>query len=332
MAPDRQPSSHLVADASAQADAQPWLDLEMHQLSVGDYRGQCTSLTLDGMHLVHEQQNQLVHKSGVTRGNLCAISIARTMNPGMRFSHFLSPQDFWLYFLPSDAELDLNVAGGSDTFYLCLDQDRLLADMHTLSERDWSGVTGAPQAFSSADTDRVARAFSRVLHGPAVDGPALSANGIEMLRDSVLLALNGATELDTGGSRPFRSGWRTQRLVSTAREFMDACLQVGRVPSVADLCVVTGVSERTLQYAFRSAMQLTPVAYLRTLRLNRVRVDLLRAIPSQTTVTRSAMQWGFVHLGEFARDYQRLFGERPSHTLARRGTGAASRALFAEIR
>ncbi|MCG8516585.1 MAG: helix-turn-helix domain-containing protein [Pseudomonadales bacterium] len=319
-------------DASEQAAAQPWLDLDMHQLSPGDYQGQCTTLTLDGMHLVHEQQNQSVHKSGVTRGNLSAISIARTVTPGMRFSQFLSPQDSWLYFLPSEAELDLNVAGGSETFYLCLDQDRLFADMQTLSERGWSVGDDTPQAFNSAHTERVAQAFSRILHGGPMGGPALSPNGTELLRDSVLMALTGATEVDTGTSRQLRSGWRTQRLVSTAREFMNACLQVGRVPSVADLCAVTGVSERTLQYAFRSAMQLPPVAYLRTLRLNRVRADLLAAKPSHTTVTGSAMHWGFIHLGEFSRDYRRLFGERPSQTLARSSIGAASREFVAEIR
>jgi AraC family ethanolamine operon transcriptional activator len=30
-----------------------------------------------------------------------------------------------------------------------------------------------------------------------------------------------------------------------------------------------------------------------------------------------AGDWGFYHLGQFSRDYRRLFGESPSATLAR---------------
>jgi len=41
---------------------------------------------------------------------------------------------------------------------------------------------------------------------------------------------------------------------------------------------------------------------------------------ADTTVTQVATHWGFLHLGEFARDYQRLFGERPSETLGRSGS------------
>lgn len=145
-----------------------------------------------------------------------------------------------------------------------------------------------------------------------------SANCARLLRDSVVIALSQATAIDTGVCRSVRSGWRAQRLVSAAREYMDACLQTGQVPSITDICATAGVSERTLQYAFRNAMQLTPVAYLRTLRLNRVRTDLLIAPPANITVTQVAMRWGFVHLGEFSQEYKRLFGEQPSQTLAQR--------------
>lgn len=312
---DRQPTSLRLSDASQQAAAQPWLDLEMHQLSAGNYQGECAALTLDGMHLVYEQQNQAVHKRGVTQGNLCAISMAKSIAPGMRFSQFLSPMNSWIYFLPRDAELDINVAENSETFYLCLDQDALLKDARLLNERYWLELPDGPQAFSSAHTARLTVEFSRMLQHRRSDGPALSANGASMLRDSVLMVLNDATIVDTSDSR-FRSGSRTHRLVSTAREYIDASLRTGRVPPMADLCAATGVSERTLQCAFRSILQLTPVAYLRTLRLNRVRADLLTATPTHATVTVIAMHWGFVHLGDFSRDYGRLFGERPSETLA----------------
>jgi transcriptional regulator GlxA family with amidase domain len=77
------------------------------------------------------------------------------------------------------------------------------------------------------------------------------------------------------------------------------------------------VSERTLEYAFKDVMALTPMAYLSRLRLHRVRKALLTAPPGSTTVSAEALTWGFWHFGEFSRAYRECFGELPSETLLR---------------
>lgn len=61
---------------------------------------------------------------------------------------------------------------------------------------------------------------------------------------------------------------------------------------------------------------MSPVAYLRICRLNRVRTTLAASDPQETTITNVAMRFGFLHLGRFAGDYKRMFGETPSETLA----------------
>ena len=86
---------------------------------------------------------------------------------------------------------------------------------------------------------------------------------------------------------------------------------------VTDLCRAAGVSERTLEYAFKAVMGLRPVAFLTRLRLHRVHQALLQASKGSTTVTTQAMNWGFWHFGEFARAYKECFGELPSDTLGR---------------
>jgi AraC family ethanolamine operon transcriptional activator len=86
---------------------------------------------------------------------------------------------------------------------------------------------------------------------------------------------------------------------------------------VTDLCTAAGVSERTLQYAFKEVMGLTPVNYLMRLRLHRVRQALLAATHGSTTVSAEALKWGFWHFGEFSRAYRECFGELPSDTLRR---------------
>ncbi len=82
-----------------------------------------------------------------------------------------------------------------------------------------------------------------------------------------------------------------------------------------DLCRATGLGQRALQSLFRDLLGVSPITYLQRLRLHRVRRELLRSGKAPGTVKRVALTWRFWHLGNFAADYGRLFGECPSQTL-----------------
>ena len=88
-----------------------------------------------------------------------------------------------------------------------------------------------------------------------------------------------------------------------------------KVFNVNDLCRITGVSERTLQYAFKEHFGISPKRYLMHVRLNAVRKALSRATPGEVTITDMANRFGFWHMGQFAADYRLLFSELPSETL-----------------
>ena len=89
--------------------------------------------------------------------------------------------------------------------------------------------------------------------------------------------------------------------------------------TVRDLCRVSEVSERTLRYAFLEQFGVSPKSYLLAMRLNGVRRQLSHADSSSATIADVANHWGFWHMGQFAKDYRRLFGELPSETLRREG-------------
>lgn len=76
-------------------------------------------------------------------------------------------------------------------------------------------------------------------------------------------------------------------------------------------------SARSLQAGFRDHRGTTPMAFLKRVRLQRVREALLRARAdgAQVSVTAVALTWGFAHLGHFTAAYQKQFGELPSQTL-----------------
>jgi len=83
------------------------------------------------------------------------------------------------------------------------------------------------------------------------------------------------------------------------------------------LCEIGEVGERTLQYAFRERFGLTPAAFLKVRRLAEVRRRLLQPGGGDRTVGETAASLGFFHVGQFAADYRRAFGETPSWTLKR---------------
>lgn len=84
------------------------------------------------------------------------------------------------------------------------------------------------------------------------------------------------------------------------------------------LCRIAGVSERTLEYAFKDRYGISPNVFVKRWRLNTARRLLIRASPSEKTVASIYTGLGFLHPSQFASDYKQLFGETPSHTLARR--------------
>jgi AraC family ethanolamine operon transcriptional activator len=316
--------THILDDACTQGHLQHWVDVDVHQLGAGIYQGTCTTLSSERMHLVHEQQNRLIHKTGMLPKNTCTISFALGHDPLKRFAHFLEPSPL-TFLLPESTELDILVPAHVDTLYLCLEQDRLLAGARTLNPRFWERPPQGLHGFNTPETARLAADLLSLLSLDAHRAhPPLSAQTETLLLDSVLLALNQATEVLGSDTVHSSARQRAIQRVNRAREFIDASLDAGQVPSMIDLCAHTYASARTLQYAFREVMQMPPVTYLRILRLNKVRATLQNAATPETTVTQTATRWGFLHLGEFARDYQRLFGERPSETLARHASPGRS--------
>jgi AraC family ethanolamine operon transcriptional activator len=95
---------------------------------------------------------------------------------------------------------------------------------------------------------------------------------------------------------------------------------------VPELCREFQISRRTLQYAFELVLGISPHTYLRMLRLNGVRRDLLKKGSTGLSVQNVAADWGFWHMSQFAKDYRSFFNELPSVTLKRR-TGLCTAAI-----
>ena len=104
-----------------------------------------------------------------------------------------------------------------------------------------------------------------------------------------------------------------RRAVEHLREHENECV------TVASLCNAAEISERTLQYAFVERFDVTPKRYVQAHRMHAVR-NRLKSHSSAAYVSDIANHFGFWHMGQFAKDYRRQFGELPSETLTREHT------------
>ncbi|MFA7279461.1 MAG: AraC family transcriptional regulator [Sterolibacterium sp.] len=105
----------------------------------------------------------------------------------------------------------------------------------------------------------------------------------------------------------------TPRHLKRVEEFIDA--HADQPITVAQLAAYAQVSSSTLYQSFREIHNYTPMTYLKAVRLRRVNQELRSTNQTSEKVTNVAMRWGFTHLGFFARDYKKMFGELPSETL-----------------
>lgn len=86
--------------------------------------------------------------------------------------------------------------------------------------------------------------------------------------------------------------------------------------SAVELCNQAGCSQRSLETGFLKRFGVTPKKYIKCLRLARVHESLRKASHTdQSTIIELAGIHGFWHMGQFAADYRRIYGQLPSETL-----------------
>ncbi len=90
-----------------------------------------------------------------------------------------------------------------------------------------------------------------------------------------------------------------------------------------ELCAVSGMSRRGVEYLCKEVFGIGIHAFMRCHRLHGARRSILTSHPEPGLVKRTALEWGFWHLGRFSADYRSLFGEFPSETRSVRRGGCS---------
>jgi AraC-like DNA-binding protein len=120
-----------------------------------------------------------------------------------------------------------------------------------------------------------------------------------------------------GQPHPFPPAPRRKRYLALRQIRDHIADQRGGLLRLDDLCVVSGMSRRGLEYLFKDHFGIGVNAFVRCQRLHGARRAIHDASPEPGVVKRIALEWGFWHLGRFSAEYRRLFGENPSDTVRR---------------
>jgi len=294
------------------------------QLSCGAFRGALADVWFDEVQVFRERTSHAVRQKCSIRPDTvwCGVTLA---HDGSRIEgHPVGESGVMVS--GSAAEFELLTPDHHDILGIVATRSGLQAISHALGQPLTGGAFDHPTWLACAPAAR-----SQLVRGLALlvgeAGTSLSCHDHAQARRFAqhavlesLLSVLAAPQADGDDGLGFE---RRRRLVRAACDLMAA--RPLALPTVPELCEQLHVSRRTLQYAFETVVGGSPVAYLRSLRLNAVRRELHAG--ASTTVQDAAARHGFWSLSQFGSDYRRLFAERPSQTLARaRSTGKLARA------
>lgn len=207
------------------------------------------------------------------------------------------------------SDVDLLVLRIPMSAVLAAAESRLGVAAPPLSFDGLSPVSGAATAAWDALLGYLASVFEQAETKP--DHPLVLAALMEVIATTALTTFPNSTMTASYWPGPGRVATAAVR---RAVEFIDE--HPGEPIGLAEIAAAAGTTGRAVQLAFRRHLDLTPLAYLRRVRLERAHRDLEDAEPGDgATVSGIAARWGFGHPGRFGHAYQQRYGVPPSRTL-----------------
>jgi AraC family ethanolamine operon transcriptional activator len=308
-----------ITDPTAAGETIEVLEQDVVTLGAKGLRATRITVRLEGALVVFDRTNRRVRARTSVNRELVAYGVCGTRDTGT--VNGLPMRSGTILAVEPGTEVVFVAERGFESVFALLGPDEIAAHLRRRQREDAFRLPrGAEILHRNADSVRRFFAWGKRLVTTAAREPGLFDDRKEArvaaqseLLDTLLAALDTASDFRPPRGDETRAA--QSRIVKIAEDY--ALAHRGEQLYVTDLCESAGVSERSLEYAFKSVMGLTPTAYLTRVRLHRVRKALQSSTRATTTVSAEALNGGFWHFGAFSRAYRDCFGELPSATLRR---------------
>lgn len=300
-------------DADEHAEALALWDQHYEQLTPGRFSGDLSQAWFDDVQIFREVTNQVVFQAGCSWPGAATLGVVLDMQgEGTFCDRPLRPRSGFVFGAPGEFTLRtpecFDVVGIAVSERLVAEAARQTQDAGLERFAAAGRETLPPGPPMEAVRGLVLGFFDAMATDPS---PLAQAPAQHAFVSSLLGAIAAAADPGTDAMPAAATASARSRVVEFAKAHILA--QRETPLTVADLCGELGVSRRTLQYCFQEVLGVSPVQYLRAVRLNGVRRELKRPRSSER-VGDVAARWGFWHLSQFSADYRRMFGELPSET------------------
>ncbi len=278
------------------------------QLSTGHFRGALEELHLPHMQVFHENISHSVRQS-------CRI------RPGELWFGFQNhPACSRINGRPAGPE-GVMIRAGNDEFELLTPPSHdiygIVASRELLTKAalqsgyviDWNELESAEVLQVSAPERAGCVRTLGALIGLQQQASG-SAEWLQHGQSAVLAALLNLLDKSAVEAAATASFQRRQAVVAKVRRYLLA--HHDHTLTVEHLCEQVHVSRRTLQYCFEDVLGISPMQYLRRMRLNGVRRQLLDPVAPLQSIGELAADWGFGSFSQFSSDYRKLFGASAS--------------------
>ena len=312
-APPRNPAaaSHMLfRDFEAYAEAARGWDLETQLLERGGFQADLFYYVAAGQafQLARSRYYSRVHQTGAAPRGCITFGITCHAEGAVQWRGMTLHMDQLMVF-PDQGELDVVTPTAHDVILLSLPADLVHQTAHHLQAPHILPSLSTANAYTCTPQQaRSIRFFMHRLEAVLLQSPALPLS--MKLHVDLAEYLVGFLSETTPPPRHREITFRERSARQAVSLIMQNCQDI---TTVSDLCRLTRTSERTLQKGFKTLYGISPKQYLQAWRLNRVRQALHQEGP-EAVIADTANQWGFWHMGQFAADYRKLFGELPSQT------------------
>ena len=288
------------------------------QISAGQLKSSLAQFSTAGSHVFRESINQRVVQNGCAPKEMLCFAVPLAISGTARLQG-READDKCVFVLRGGEEFMFHMPMAMDMLSITFDRDTF---ENALADAPWASgidallrqpVVQVPKQRLTESRRRLQALFNAAISISDLDDTADTERLIEREMLNELLGLISDPACD-----------RAQRHRCSSRSYIvEKChhwtiTNAAQAPSVVDMCKRLKVSRRTVQNSFQNVTETNPVNYIRCIRLNGVRRELMASSATALSIGDAAARWGFYHLSHFASEYQELFQELPSQT--RRGT------------